>query len=470
MIQAYPDQPSVTSGDVLTLHVSTDAPRFCVDFYRHGEGLALKGTSEWFTGQSRPAHLPYQDWGRDDTGLRGEALPAWPEYRFPIPVDWTSGVYVAMLVEGDLAGARTDTPGTRSLDARDSRALFVVQSPCPATRSSILYKLPLLTYQAYNQVSRQAFDPATQEGGWSLYTVPPPDCLPKPVPSSVTIRRPGGGTGGTPWDIFNSDPFDPTPRQTFAHWDAPFITWLEKNGYCMDYCTDLDVHGDERGNLLGAYRLLLGAGHDEYWSDAMRSNVEAYVHGGGNVAFFSGNTSWYQVSFDGDFSFRRVRPWSDTTLPHNPENLLTGVSYRNGGERRQGDPLIPIGYRVQHADHWVYERTGLHDGQMFGDGADQHLVGYECDGAHFDRNNLVKGSPVRPTGDDGTPLDFVILGVGDVSQAGWGLGNKAATMGVYVHNGTVFTASTTDWARVVASGTAPTIEQITRNVVDRLSN
>jgi hypothetical protein len=43
-------------------------------------------------------------------------------------------------------------------------------------------------------------------------------------------------------------------------------------------------------------------------------------------------------------------------------------------------------------------------------------------------------------------------------------------MGVYVDNGTVFTASTTDWARVVASGTAPTIEQITRNVVDRLSN
>jgi hypothetical protein len=81
----------------------------------------------------------------------------------------------------------------------------------------------------------------------------------------------------------------------------------------------------------------------------------------------------------------------------------------------------------------------------------------------------MKGGPVRPTGEDGTPPDFVILGIADVSRAGWGLGNKAATMGVYVDNGTVFTASTTDWARVVASGTASTVEQITRNVVDRLS-
>src|SRR3982074_1990217 len=98
MIQAYPDQPSVNPGDVLILHVSTDASRFCVDFYRHGEILAFKGTSAWFTGHSMPAHLPYQDWGRDDIGLRGEHLPGWPGYRFPIPADWTSGVYVAMLV------------------------------------------------------------------------------------------------------------------------------------------------------------------------------------------------------------------------------------------------------------------------------------------------------------------------------------------------------------------------------------
>ena len=58
--------------------------------------------------------------------------------------------------------------------------------------------------------------------------------------------------------------------------------------------------------------------------------------------------------------------------------------------------------------------------------------------------------------------------IGDVSVSGWGLGNKAATMGIYTNNGTVFTAATTDWARVLASGTVPAVEQITRNVLDRL--
>jgi hypothetical protein len=374
-----------------------------------------------------------------------------------------------MLVEGDGEGKTINSPDTGTPDARDSKALFVVKAARPGAFASILYKLPLLTFQAYNQVASQSYDQTTQEGGWSLYTVPPTHCLPRSVPPSVSVHRTGGGTGGSPWDMFNSDPFDPTPRQTFAHWDAPFISWLEKNGYRLDYCTDLDLHRDDPANLLPAYRVLLSAGHDEYWSDAMRSNVQGFVRNGGNVAFFSGNTCWYQVSFDDECSFRRLRPWSATTLPYNPENLLTGVSYRNGGERRESDKLIPVGYRVQHADHWVYKRTGLRDDQTFGDGADEHLVGYECDGADFDRRDLMNGRPVSPRGQDGTPSNFTILGIADVSLAGWGLGNKAATMGVYVDNGTVFTASTTDWARVVSSGSARIIEQITRNVVDRLS-
>jgi hypothetical protein len=42
------------------------------------------------------------------------------------------------------------------------------------------------------------------------------------------------------------------------------------------------------------YRLLLSVGHDEYWSGPMRDTVEGSSPGG-NVAFFSGNTSFWQV-------------------------------------------------------------------------------------------------------------------------------------------------------------------------------
>jgi hypothetical protein len=467
VIHGYPQDPTVTAGDTLVLRVATDAPRFRVDFYRQGEALELAARTEWLAGHRRPLHLPYQDWGVDNTGLQGERLTAWPAYSFPIPDVWPAGVYVAMLVEGDGRGREVTSLDFGTPDARDSKALFVVAPPGGGARSPILYKLPLFTYHAYNRVTPESYNPVTRQGGWSLYTVPRPGDLPRAVPPAVSVRRPGGGTGGTPWDMFNLDPFDPTPRQTFVHWDAPFVGWLERSGYAVDFCTDLDLHRDGDGRLLAGRSLLLCAGHDEYWSEAMRRNVDAFVGGGGNVAFLCGNTCWYHVSFDDDFAFRRLHPWSDPECG-NPENALTGVSYRNGGERRATDELRPFGYTVQHADHWIYEGTGLREGETFGDGPHQHLVGYECDGAEFDRSALREGVAARPMGGDGTPLDFVILAVSDVSLGGWGLGNGAATMGLYTRNGTVFTASTTDWVRVVARGLAPEADCITRNVLDRL--
>ena len=61
MIQGYSDQQSVIPGETLTLHVSTDAPQFRVDFYRQGQTLVFKQSSGWLTGQHLPSHLPYQD-------------------------------------------------------------------------------------------------------------------------------------------------------------------------------------------------------------------------------------------------------------------------------------------------------------------------------------------------------------------------------------------------------------------------
>jgi hypothetical protein len=284
----------------------------------------------------------------------------------------------------------------------------------------------------------------------------------------VGLHRPGGGTGGTPYDHANFDPFDPTPRQTFAHWDARFIAWLERAGYAVDYCTDVDLHREGQA-LLAPYRLLVSAGHDEYWSDAMRAAVDGHVAAGGNVAFFGGNTCWWRVVFDDEVTFRRTQFWSDPGASGGPENTLIGVSFRNGGERDRDEHPIPVGYRVQHADHWIYAGAGVRDGDVFGGAPEEYLVGYECDGADFDRSALAAGRAVEPSGRDGTPSGFVILGVGDARPSGWGFGNSAATMGLHTRGGTVFNAATTDWARVLAAGTSPVVEQITRNVLDRLS-
>jgi hypothetical protein len=98
------------------------------------------------------------------------------------------------------------------------------------------------------------------------------------------------------------------------------------------------------------------------------------------------------------------------------------------------------------------------------------LVGYECDGALFKKKRKrIK----NPTGADGTPLDFVILGIGALTGELWQDfpgGNFTATMGLYANNETVFTSATTDWSPVRTNANSPEVNRITRNVLDRLKS
>ena len=60
--------------------------------------------------------------------------------------------------------------------------------------------------------------------------------------------------------------------------------------------SDLEFHPE----VLESYRLVLSVGHDEYWSSPMRDHLESFIANGGNVAFFSGNTCWWQVRSEDD--------------------------------------------------------------------------------------------------------------------------------------------------------------------------
>ncbi|RJL32726.1 N,N-dimethylformamidase beta subunit family domain-containing protein [Bailinhaonella thermotolerans] len=452
MIRGYAEQPSPRAGGRVTLRVATDAPEFRVEFHRCGDGLTRHGGSGWLPGRDAPHHPPYADWGRPGTSLAGEPLAPWPEHSFEVPAGWPPGVYVAILVEGDGRGRDRSDPDRSTADGRSARALFVVRPAPDRAPAPILYKLPLLTYHAYNTVDGEPYDAGAGRGQWCLYNHPEDPAL----PTGVSVHRPGGGTGGTPYDVDNFDPFDPTPRQTYVHWDGRFAAWLEREGYEADFCTDVDLHREGRA-LLRPYRLMVSAGHDEYWSEAMRDAAEGYVGDGGNIAFFGGNTCWWRVVFHDDVTYSRVGFWHEEGRP---ENHLTGVSFRNGGERDRDEHPVRVGYRVQHAGHWVYEGTGLRDGDVFGE--EEYVVGYECDGADFRRTR----SPAVPTCEDGTPRTFTILAVGDAKASGWGFGNAAATLGVYERGGTVFNAATTDWPRALGNRH---VARVTRNVLTRLS-
>ncbi|MCA9046132.1 MAG: hypothetical protein KDA69_17520, partial [Planctomycetaceae bacterium] len=131
----------------------------------------------------------------------------------------------------------------------------------------------------------------------------------------------------------------------------------------------------------------------------------------------------------------------------------------------------PGSYEVHRADHWVFAGTELKRGDRVG--GEETVVGYECDGCEIEWRD---GLPF-PTCKDGTPQSFTILGT---CPAKWHPGDcywydqfptdrvGNSVMGMYEQGGTVFTAGSTDWAHGLR-GKSPAIEQITRNILDRLS-
>ncbi|MGE5622595.1 MAG: N,N-dimethylformamidase beta subunit family domain-containing protein, partial [Bacillota bacterium] len=156
-----------------------------------------------------------------------------------------------------------------------------------------------------------------------------------------------------------------------------------------------------------------------------------------------------------------------------------GVSYRHGGGWWDG-PRRTGGYVVQDPEHWVFAGTGLRRGDTFGRDTCPPLVGYECDGAPLESFDPASGLArlARDAESMGTPAGFRLLAAGSLDgewqerppregrRAGEGI--HAATMGIFSRNGTVFTAGTTDWAQVLATGQDMRVEMITRNVIERL--
>ena len=427
---------------------------------------------------------------------------AWPAAR-TIEVDptWRSGYYeVALEIEvGD--------------KIRRDHAFFVVR-PAPGTK--IVLALATNTWQAYNDF-----------GGPNLYTGGTQVAARRPMAAGYLHKPPGKGRRVT-----STGAPDPQNAAHYGYlllnhlsgyagsagwpdWEQPFLEWAEREGVEVGVCTNADL--EAHPEVLDGARLYLSVGHDEYWSKGMRDTVEGFVGAGGNAAFFSGNTSLWQVRLEGDdrdvmvgykglfkddplygtpLEHEVTTLWSDV-LVGRPENSLTGVTFTRGGYHRIGRNVAAGlgGYTVHRAGHWLFEGTGLGYGDVLGAGAT--VVGYECDGCAFTTRD---GLPY-PTGEDGTPATFEILATCPTQHftretsprpvpAGlpseleylasrvFGTRDPAAmerlrhghaVLGAFTNDagGTVVTAGSTDWAHRLAARD-PQVEQITRNVLGRL--
>ncbi len=415
--------------------------------------------------------------------------------------DWRSGFY-EVTFEIDVDGK-----------VRRDRAFFVVRPP---SGTRIVLALATNTWHAYNDT-----------GGSNLYTGATQVALQRPMAPGYLHKPPGKGrrvTGTGAPDPQNAahvgylmlNHLSPWAGSAgWPDWEDPFLRWAADQGIEIGVCANADL--EAHPEVLDGAHLYLSVGHDEYWSAGMRDTVEDFVAAGGNAAFFSGNTSLWQVRHEGDegevmvgykAQFKQdplygterqaevTTLWSDVLLER-PENHLTGVSFTRGGYHRIGRNVTRGlgGYTVHRPDHWIFEGTGLGYGDVLG--AEATVVGYECDGCVFTYRD---GLP-EPTGEDGTPATFEILGTcptrhfthdtaprppapGEPSELEYlaarvfGTRDPAAierirhghaVLGAFTNDAgaTVVTSGSTDWAHGLAARD-PMIEQITRNVLDRL--
>jgi hypothetical protein len=264
-IEGYASKVSVVPGQEVDLHVSANPPaRYRVQVYRigwyGGSGARLvdctPGCQTDEPGSAKP--VPPFD------AATGYLNAGWPVTdRLTVGTAWTSGYYLAELV-------LTDGPNA----GQGSWVPFIVREP-PAQVSNILVQAPVNTWQAYNDW-----------GGRSLY-----------------FNFNGDGDNHVSFDR----PYDEKTMTTAAGpatdnanlpqvSEFPLVRFLERNGYDVSYTTDVDT--DMNPAELLRHRLVMVAGHDEYWTKGMRDAFERARDLGTNLAFVGANIGFWQARYE----------------------------------------------------------------------------------------------------------------------------------------------------------------------------
>lgn len=497
-VWAYPDSWSLFPGDELKLHVSKppDVETVGIRFYSiTAAGVNASELPQWATPPLMATQWPKVSFGTalpqpNNASGSGTEDWQWPQnVTIGIPSTWETGIYIAEI--GAYSGA---SPTEESTPYSTTWMMFVVKNPDPVP-NTILYKWNINTIQAY---SLGVYDVVYSASGIpsycnDLYANPssPPGLPPSATEWQVTLRRPGSSLT---WGL----------KATM--YDYPCVLWLQKQGYKVDYCTDIEIELDTDLTMLANYPVVLFRGHDEYMGAQSHVNLTNYRNAGGNIAFLAGNTCCWRVRYGEWDPVLKIPTSFRCNKGPNPEdvngpdawwvigqldNQLVGAGSRNVAitadvqgpfagypQGQSGGYVIPPspGYQVQNTSYWIFDNSGLSDGDVIGYGNPgynqtsagetivENLIGYEANGAR-----LVDSGSGTLAYTDGTPANFVLLGIGQTTPytpavskgMGWWAftregdvpgsptGIFAATMGCYSSYGMVFTGSTIHWVMIL---------------------
>jgi hypothetical protein len=426
-IEGYANKTSVPRGGSISFHVSTNARSYTLEIFRlgwyHGAGARRMTSPVSKTGLKQATPAPAAGTGLIECRWSSQITYSIP--RTADPTHWASGFYVAKLTAR--GGKQSYIPFIVRDDDRTAKYLF---------------QASVTTWQAYNAWGGKSLYAFNSTNGQRAY--------------KVSFNRPyavGYGTG----DLIND----------WSSWELNMLRFLEREGYDVTYCTNLDTH--ENANLLNRAKAFLSVGHDEYWSRAIRDNVEAGRNRGIHLGFFTANAAYWQVRFENGYNGAANRTLvcykeaaRDPFYNDPATRALTTVTWRDPIINRPEETLLGVQYEhypvdgdivIANAGHWVFANTGLQNGDKL-----TGLLGYEADrvfGIGPANTTILAHSPV-------------------VSEAGAGFSDMA----IYQHSSgaNVFATGSIQWAWGLDDYFAywshtylvnPAAQQITRNVLAR---
>jgi len=391
-IEGYAWTTSVAAGDTISFSVSTAQPTYGIQIYRMGwyggAGSRLIKTISNLPGIHQPIPTPDPTTGLIEAKWQST-------YTLKTQNTWTSGVYLAQLI---------------AANGSNNYIIFVVRQDTQA--ADIVYQIPVTTYQAYNNW-----------GGKSLYGYNSTDGI---GAYKVSFDRPYAGDEGA---------------GSFFEGDYTMIRFLESKGYNVTYVTSVDTQTNP--NLMKNRKVFLSNYHDEYWAAPMRDHLINFINQGKHAAFFGANNIYWQIRFENSTSgvanrviicYRKASldPMSQThpslttvrwrEAPVNkPENALLGLMFESAMNWPHAADWV-----VTNANHWIYNGTGLHNGDTI-----PRLVGYEFDGIY--NNGL-------------TPAGLITLSASPVTDSS--NHRFIANSSIYTasSNAMVFTAGTIFWS------------------------
>ena len=278
-IDGYTVEQSVAPGGTVDLHVAvaTSGLRYRIKVYRlgwyGGTGarlmvcLPMPGCLDR-AGVVQPSTPPAMD------PVTGKVEADWPVTdSIAVGQNWVSGYYLAML-------ELTTGPDT----GKARWVPFIVRPPSGST-SPLLVQVPVNTWLAYDGW-----------GGKSLYDNKSANGI---HATKVSFARPYWGA-----------------QYHLLDHEYQLVRYLEREGFDATYATDVDINRNP-GQVL-SHRLLMLAGHGEYWTRTMRDTAELARDSGVNIASMGANTGYWQVRYE--------------------DGEHTVVGYKNGAADPVADP------------------------------------------------------------------------------------------------------------------------------------